>query len=552
MTSMLSLLDARSLDLFTAAGHWREQTVYALVLQAEAIDPDKIAIREHTRSITYGQLVDAADRLAGEFERAGLRPGQRVAVWLPSRIETAVTLLACSRNDYVCSPSFHRAHTVAEVFELIERMRAAAVVAERGYGADADRRDIFDLVDQCEHVRVALPLEPRGAAAPDLVQSLVEHPPSSRPPHDDPNTIVYLGFTSGTTGDPKGVMHSDNTLLAPVRALASDWTLGREMVVCSMSPLSHNLGFGAMVLALTGGGELVIHDLPRAASLVDRLRATATTFLFGVPTHAIDLLDELDRNDHGLPALRGFRVSGAAMPAAVAQRLLDHGVVPQSGYGMTEAGSTHYTLPSDPATVIVGTSGRSCPCYEVRVFAQDDEDVELPIGQVGQIGGRGASLMLGYFDDQSRTERSFNASGWFMTGDLGVLDADGYLRIIGRQKDIIIRGGHNIYPARIEGLALGHAAIDKAAAIPLDDDRLGEKVCLVVSLRPGASLAGDQLLGYLDAVGLSKFDMPEYFAQVDDLPLLPSGKVSKRDLRGQIDQGHIVPQPVRYQPDPTR
>src|SRR5205807_3584183 len=138
---------------------------------------------------------------------------------------------------------------------------------------------------------------------------------------------------------------------------------------------------------------------------------------------------------------------------------------------------------------IIETSGKTCPGYELRIFKTDDQDTEAAPGEVGQIGGRGASLMLGYFDDQKATEEAFNNSGWFMTGDLGSIDANGYLRIAGRSKDIIIRGGHNIHPAHIEELATRHPAVQRAAAVPMKDARLGEQVCLAVVTRAGTNVA---------------------------------------------------------------
>ena len=156
--------------------------------------------------------------------------------------------------------------------------------------------------------------------------------------------------------------------------------------------------------------------------------------------------------------------------------------------------------------------------------------------------------MLGYFDDQAATEDAFNKSGWFMTGDLGSLDAQGYLRIAGRSKDIIIRGGHNIHPARIEELATRHPAVQRAAAVPVKDARLGEKVCLAVVFRagPGASRRTD-LLAHLDAAGLSKYDMPEYFLRLDEIPLTPNGKMLKRAIVDWIKEGRVTPEPVRFE-----
>lgn len=542
MNTLLTMLSDAQMRAFTSAGYWQEQTIYALVRHQAERGPDRVAVLEWQRTTTYGQLLDAADQLAGTWESLGMREGDRVAVWLPSRAETAVAVLACSRQGYVVCPSLHRDHTVGEIAELVARMRAAALIVQEGYGADAERHDIVESVTNMDHVRFVLQLPPADAS-PVLAHLTAVRPGNVR---DDPNSVIYLAFTSGTTGVPKGVMHSDNTLLSPVRDLASDWSLDAGSRIYSLSPLSHNLGFGAMVLAMTIGGELIVHDLPRGASLADRMRATRATFAFGVPTHAIDLLSELRPGHAGLPDLRGFRISGAPVPPVVANDLLELGILPQSGYGMTEAGSHHYTRPEDDPEVIVGTSGRPCASYEIKIFDRDDPERELPSGEVGQIGGRGASLMLGYFDDQKATETSFNRSGWFLTGDLGCVDEDGYLKITGRKKDLIIRGGHNIYPAKIEGLALRHEDVTKAAVIPIPDDRLGEKVCLVVEARGGRELDPGDVLDHLYRVGLSKFDMPEYFVQVPALPLMPSGKVFKRRLTDWIAEGRMHAVPVRF------
>ena len=197
--------------------------------------------------------------------------------------------------------------------------------------------------------------------------------------------------------------------------------------------------------------------------------------------------------------------------------------------------------PGDDEATIVRTCGRGGPAYEVRLFDPLDADREVPPGTVGQIAGRGAALMLGYFDNQTATEQSFNSDGWFLSGDLGVLDERGNLRIEGRLKDVIIRGGHNIYPATVEALALRHPEVTKAAAFPVDDERLGERVCLAII----GSAPSEALLQHLRAEGLSKYDMPEFFIRVDAFPLTASGKILKRELVQMVRRGDLLPQPVR-------
>jgi len=541
---LLSLLNAPTLAAYTASGLWGDETIYQLAARHALATPNAFAVRDLKRRLTYPALIEAADRLAAGLAGHGLRSGERVAVWLPSRVETAIALLACSRNGYVCCPSLHRDHRVGEVMALVECMRAAAVIAQPGYGVDADRHDLFAEFADRDFVRDVYQIGPADAAtAPfgDLVGPAVEVPVSR-----DANQIMYLPFTSGTTGQPKGVLHSDNTLLATARMMVRDWQLERS-VLYTFSPLSHNLGLGALITALSGGGELVVHDLPRGHSLLDRLKETGAAFLFGVPTHAIDLLSEMrERRVERLGAVRGFRISGAAAPVSVVTELMRYGVVPQNGYGMTETCSHQYTLPDDRPERIIDTCGRCCEGYEIRIWRQDNPDVAAAPGEIGQIGGRGASLMLGYFDDQAATEAAFNAQGWFMTGDLGWMDDAGYLRITGRLKDVIIRGGRNIYPGRIEALAMGHDAVERAAAFAVADPRLGERVCLAVVARKDMEAEPESILRHLDLAGLPQYDMPEFILPLEEMPLTASGKVIKRELARWVEEGRIRPLPVRF------
>jgi acyl-CoA synthetase len=547
MNTILTRLSAELIEKYEAEGFWQGDTIYTLVRWHAQHTPQAFAVRDRYRRLTYAQLLAAADALAADLARYDVRAGQRVGVWLPSRIESVVALLACSKSGAICSPSLHRDHTTGEVVELMQRTRCVAFIWQNGYGADADKRDLIDALKAVATLRHVYQLKPLSESDKAPFAELAPAPSEGPANKTDPNQIVYLAFTSGTTGKPKGVMHSDNTLLANARQLAKDWSIGSTSVVYSLSPLSHNLGFGAQVMALAMGAELVIHDLPRGVSLADRILEANTSFLVGVPPNAIDLLGEMQRrNLKGLGRLTGFRISGSAVPSEVVAGLIAQGIKPQSGYGMTESCGHQYTMPEDEARLIIETSGKCCASYELRVFKEDDPDTEAAMGEIGQLGGRGASLMLGYFDDQAATEDAFNKTGWFMTGDLGSIDALGYLRIAGRSKDIIIRGGHNIHPAHIEELATRHPAVQRAAAVPMKDARLGEKVCLAVVTRAGTDVAPAELLTHLDAAGLSKYDMPEYFLRLDEIPLTPNGKMLKRAILDWIEAGRVTPQPVRF------
>jgi acyl-CoA synthetase len=237
-----------------------------------------------------------------------------------------------------------------------------------------------------------------------------------------------------------------------------------------------------------------------------------------------------------------FYMAGAPIPPSVCEAFVKQGVKPQNVYGMTENSSHQYTHPSDDTETIVATCGRGGPGYAVKLFDPADSDREVPPGTIGHIAGKGAALMLGYFGNQEATEGSFNRDGWFLSGDLGILDGRGNLRIEGRLKDLIIRGGHNIYPAHIEALALRHSEVEKVAVFPVPDERLGERACIAVI----GAVDGDALLMHLDAQGLSKFDMPEYFLRVNSFPLTASGKILKRELIDMARRGALAPTPIRF------
>ncbi|MBI3052672.1 MAG: long-chain fatty acid--CoA ligase, partial [Betaproteobacteria bacterium] len=200
----------------------------------------------------------------------------------------------------------------------------------------------------------------------------------------------------------------------------------------------------------------------------------------------------------------------------------------------------------DDVEAITATCGRACHGYETRLWDQENPDREAKPGEIGEIGTRGALLTLGYFDNQTATENSFNASGWFMSGDLGRCDASGNLQIVGRKKDLIIRGGHNIYPAQIENLTVKHPAVLKAAAFPIADERLGERVCLAIITRDGTAVDADLMLEHLNEHGLSKYDMPEYFICLDAFPQTASGKILKRELVEWAKAGRIKPAAARW------
>jgi acyl-CoA synthetase len=543
--TLLTLHDPAAARRYYAEGLWRADTLYMLLEQHAARRPDDFALRDGATRLTWRALLALVDAVAGDLDAAGLKRGERVAVWLPNRVEAVAVLLASSRQGYVCNPSLHQNYTVAEIVALLARTRAAALFAQPGYGADARTADIFAASTELPSLRRVYSLGggPRSAAPFPRTSDAPPLPPPDR----NPDKIAYLAFTSGTTGTPKGVMHSDNTLLANARAMVEDWHHDERTILVSLSPLSHHIAAVALAQSLAAGMELVVNAPPPGMTPLDWILETGASYVMGVPTHAMDILGEMRRRGlDRLGAVKTFYMAGSPIPREVAQSFLDRGILPQNVYGMSENSSHQYTLPSDPAETIVATCGRACRAYEIRLWDQENPDLEVAPGEIGEIGGRGACLMLGYFDNQEATEESFNREGWFMSGDLGRFDAEGCLEIVGRKKDLIIRGGHNIHPAKIEDLAMRHPAVARTAAFAVADQRLGEKVCLSVIFHEGAGAEPDELLAHLHAAGLSRYDMPEYFIALTAYPLTASGKILKRELIEWTKSGRIAPLPVRW------
>ena len=541
--TILTLLDLDQSRHFYAQGFWRGDTMYTLLRRQAEASPGRYALRDTVSRLTYAELVAWVDTVAQDLHSAGLQPGERVSLWIPSRVESAIVLLACSRQGYVCNTSLHRDYTCRDIIGLLKRAGSAAFVAESGYGADGE--DIFAMWGEAGPLKRTYRLEPLPATGATRFGGLSPTRSSTLPCATAPDRAVYLAFTSGTTGQPKGVLHSDNTLLANARAIAADWRLDAESVTYTLSPMSHNIGTVGMMASLVAGGEFVVHTPLDAKRTLDRVIETGASYLLGVPTHAIDLLAAAkSRGLRAIGRVSAFQVGGAPVPPSMARGLIEMGIGLQNSFGMTENCSFQYTRPNDPADVAANTCGRPCAGFEIKLFDPDNSDQEAAGGK-GELGGRGACLMLGYFDDQAATERAFNADGWFMTGDLAELDGSGNLRIVGRKKDLIIRGGHNIHPAHIEDLAIRHDSVAKAAVFPVPDARLGERACIaVIPTARGAVDPGD-LLRHLAGLGLSKYAMPEYFVEIDALPLTASGKVLKRRLMELVAEGAITPRLVK-------
>ncbi len=543
--TLLTRHDPAEAQIFHANGTWGDETHYRLLAKNAAARPDAFALRDGARRLTWSELVHWVDAMSADLAAQGLRANDRVSLWASNRIESVVMYLACSRNGYACNPSLHRTYTVDEISGLLDRLSTKAILVEEGWGADVYRHDPFEALGSLPAMRKVYRVPATRETGPEfpITKSADIELPAS---NENPDKVCYLAFTSGTTGTPKCVMHSDNTLLANARDMVRDWKHDETSRLLSLSPLSHHIAWVGIAQWLLFGGEFVTDDPPAGVSKLDWILETEPTYIMGVPTHAMDTLAEMrKRGLEKMGTVKVFYMAGAPIPPATAQSFVEMGVTPQNVYGMTENSSHHYTWPDDPQGTICESCGRGGKAYRLKIFDPEKPDIEMPQGEVGHIAGKGACLMLGYFDNQKATEESFNKDGWFLSGDLGLIDADGCLRFVGRLKDIIIRGGKNIHPKKIEDLAIKHPNVEKAAAFPVPDGRLGERVCLAV-LSTGREPEGQDVLGHLFGHGLSIYDMPEYYIVMTEFPLTPSGKILKRELTEWAKDGRLKPDPIRF------
>jgi len=341
--------------------------------------------------------------------------------------------------------------------------------------------------------------------------------------------VLELQCTSVTTGEPKGVLHTSNTLFSNLEPYSRRLALGPAEVVLAASPLAHQIGFAyGMMLPIYLGGTSVMQDIwnpERAARLI---AVEGVTFTMASTPFLLDLTNEAEQRPENFRSLRIYVASGAPIPRALARRAAQHlGAHIIAAWGMTENCSATVTRLDDPPEKAFETDGCTLPGMEIR--AVDLEDKPVPADQVGRFQVRGCSNFVGYL---KRPEwYATDAQGWFDTGDLARIDAEGYVRIVGRTKDVIIRGGENIPVVEIEGMIYQHPAVREAAIVAMPDSRLGERACAFVATNPGMTVTPRELIAFLESQKCARQYLPERFELLPELPKTPSGKLQKFRLR---------------------
>lgn len=513
-----------------ASGAWRDETLWAAFAATVARASACTALIEDAQRLTFAALAARAERLAAGLAARGIGARDVVAFQLPNWWETVVVFLATQRLGATAQPVLPIAGARELTFML--RQSGARALFVPGRWRDADHRAVVaplrDALPALAHVVVV-----RDAPAADMEpwDALTSDAPAAPPAPHDPDAIALCIYTSGTTSDPKGVLHSHATLLAEAHSLAPVHGLAPGDVTLMPSPLTHVSGIvHAMLVPAALGTTAVLMPRWDAGRALALIAAERVTYMVGAPTLLRDLATHPALAATDVTSFRLFSCGGADVdPALVADAAARLGCVAKRVYGSTEFPTITTSGPGDPPARCVDSEGRAIGAAEMRVV--DDGGGVVSAGVEGEILARGPECFLGYLDVAANAD-AFTHDGWFRTGDLGTVDAAGFLRITGRKKDIVIRKGENVSAREVEEALATHPAIAEAAVVGVPDAAAGELIGAVLRLRPGATeptLA--ELTAHLLAGGLSKRKLPERLAVVDAFPRTASGKVVKRALR---------------------
>jgi cyclohexanecarboxylate-CoA ligase len=535
-------------DESIAQGWWHDRTINDELDACAAGFPDKLALTAvrvetgATRRFTYQELAALADRMAVGLTRLGVGRDDVVAMQLPNGWQFSALYLACSRIGAVLNPLMHIFRERELSFMLRHSEAKLLVVPKlfRGFDHEAMARALRSTVTTLQRVVVvdgggeddfdALLTEPAWEQAPDARDILTRQRPG-------PDDVTQLLYTSGTTGEPKGAMHSANTLMSNIVPYAHRLALGSQDVVLMASPMAHQTGFMyGLMMPIALRASVVLQDVWDAKKAVQLIRDERVTFTMASTPFLTDLTRTVQEAGIDVPSLKTFLCAGAPIPGALvqqAQQVLGTKIV--SAWGMTENGAVTVTRLDDPDTRAATTDGYPLPGAQVKVA--DEEGRPLPHGQVGRLLVKSCSNFGGYLKRPQLN--ATDPEGWFDTGDMATMDADGYIRISGRSKDVIIRGGENIPVFEIEALLYKHPAVAQVAIVAYPDERLGERACAVVVPKSGQSLDFAGMVDFLKSEKVALQYVPERLVVRDAMPATPSGKIQKFKLREMLRDGSL-------------
>jgi cyclohexanecarboxylate-CoA ligase len=523
-----------------ARGDWAGRTVVDYLEDTVAAVPDRTAViatvgaTGGTTTLTYADLDRLARRIALGLHALGVGPGDVVSFQLPNWWQFTALHLACVHIGAISNPlmPIFRERELRFMLGFAETKVYVAPVRFRGFDYAAMMRGLAPDLPQLERCFYV-----GGDEAQSFERQFLDRPHEDAPGAAEtlarrrtrPNDVTQILYTSGTTGQPKGVMHTANTLFACLPPIVARFGMGADDVCWMASPLAHQTGFMyGMLLPIMLGVTSVLHDVWDPAKAAASMQATGATFTMASTPFLADLADLPTLVDYDLSRFRIFLSAGAPIPRSLVERATERlGAHILSGWGMTEIGCITNCAPGDPPEKIFGTDGKALPGSEVRVVTHDGRIA--PVDEEGLLQSRPNALFVGYL--KRPAVYGVDAEGWLDTGDYARMDADGYIRITGRAKDIIIRGGENVPVVEVEELLYRHPAVRECAIVAMPDARLGERACAFVGLVEDVEFDFAAMIAYLEAHGMARQYFPEKLVIRDDLPRTPSGKIQKFMLR---------------------
>ncbi|MDN0076361.1 AMP-binding protein [Crenobacter sp. SG2303] len=519
---------------------------------ARYAERDALVVRHQGTRWTYAELREQVDRLACGLRRLGLAPGDRIGIWSPNNTEWVLAQFATAKAGLVLvniNPAYRR----AELEYALNKVGCRALIVAPSFKSSDYLEMLADLAPELAE---AVPGQLRSARLPTLeavirlgdetTPGTVNFPallgvPSeseraalaelgSQLQFDDP---VNIQFTSGTTGSPKGATLSHHNILNNGFFVGEAMRLVPGDRLCIPVPLYHCFGMVLGNLACLTHGATMIYpsEAFEPLAVLETVAAERCTGLHGVPTMFISVLDHPRFAEFDLSTLRTGIMAGSPCPIEVMRKVVERMNMAEVtiAYGMTETSPVSFQSATDtPVEKKVGTVGRIHPHLEVKLVDIDGRIV--PRGETGELLTRGYSVMLGYWGDEERTREVVDAAGWMHTGDLAVIDEDGFCNIVGRAKDMVIRGGENVYPREIEEFLYRHPKIQDVQVIGVPDDRYGEELCAWIRLRDGESATEDEIRAFCQGQ-IAHYKIPRYILFVDAFPMTITGKIQKYLMR---------------------
>jgi fatty-acyl-CoA synthase len=514
-------------------GEYLDRTVVRL--------PDRRAFVFRDKTVTWKALGQIVDRLVLALIDLGIGHGDKVAVLFPNRLDFIYSTLALAKLGAVNIPISERLRE-REIRYILQKTGAVAIIMVNEFWGFSFSNLMMEIKDDLQDLRHIIVSGEKSHPHEIVLETLLSKDWEKAYPKDyyhhvyakenpvEPDDLLEIVFTSGTTGEPKGVMHTHNTRCRSALGTINGTRLTHEDVWLIMVPLSHTTALvNAFYTSVISGSCGVLLETWNVEEAFREIEKNRVTIPIGVPTMPIMMLQNPDMDKFDLSSLRTMALAGAPLPVEVAHQIIKRmGCYMSSAYGMTETAISNITSMDDPVEIVCSTVGKPQPGMEHMVVDKNRRIV--PIGQEGEACARGQNVCIGYFQDPKQTAAAIDDRGWIYSGDLAKMDKHGNLIIVGRIKDVIVRGGENISPTEIEDILYTYDRIEQVAVIGIPDDRLGEGTCACIISKKGKAFTYEEMKGFFkDRV--ARFKIPDRIEFMDEFPTTPSGKIRKVELR---------------------